>query len=249
MFRTQMPRLYELRDLKPDPTSPNVYFQNFEQHVRESPHHVEQIYLRWEKELQGLDSNAWEFLKGEASPYLVHKDRSGRGWQQLFDILNQARAYNYLRTLSCSNVRFIPRAEKQGLRTPDLEAVLGPERILCEVKTVSISQEEVRARNDFTVRSIAIRLEGGFFRKLRSDILDAKDQMHAYDAMGTAQRYVYINPCFDDFLAQCKEEYFRQIDQYLSDNPIPAVKLIFHNDHTAFYKPLAMTNATVVNAS
>lgn len=225
-----------------------MYFQNFERHVRESPHHVEPIYLRWEKELQGLDSNAWEFLKGEASPYLVHKDRGGRGWQQLFDILNQARAYNRLKTLNCSSVRFIPRAEKQGLRTPDLEAALGAEKVLCEVKTIGISQEEVRARNYFTVRSIAIRLEDGFFRKLRSDILDAKDQMDAYDAMGTAQQYVYINTCFDDFLAQCKEEYFRQIDQYLSDYPIPAVKLVFHNDHTAFYKPLGMTNATVVNA-
>jgi hypothetical protein len=200
-----------------------------------------------EKELQGLDSNAWEFLKGEASAYLVHRDQSGRGWQQLFDILNQARAYNYLRTLSCSTVRFIPRAKIQGLRTPDLEAALGSKRILCEVKTINVSQEEVRARNEPTVRSTAIRLEDGFFRKLRSDIRVAKEQMHAYDAMGTAQRYVYINLCFDDFLAEYKDEYFRQIDQYLSDNPFPAVELVFHNDYTAFYKPLAMTNATVVN--
>ena len=115
------------------------------------------------------------------------------------------------------------------------------------MKTINISQNEVRARTEFTVRSIAIRLDDGFFRKLRSRVTEAKNQMRAYDATSEARHYVYINPCFDDFLAQCKEDYFRQIDDYLSGNPIPGVKLIFHNDHTAFYKPLAMTNATVVN--
>ncbi len=247
MFRKQMPRLYELRDLIDDPRSPDAYFQNFDNNVRDSPHHVKQIYLRWERELQGLDSEAWEFLKTEASPYLVHRDPTGRGWQQLFDLLNQARAYNYLRALGCSNVRFIPRA--QAVRTPDLEAVLGSARVLCEVKTVNISEEEVRARSEFTVRSIAIRLQDGFFHKLKSVIIDAEDQMQAYDRSGAARHYVYINPNFDDFLAQCKKDYFRQIDQYLSDNPIQEVNLIFHNDFTAFYEPLAMTNVTVVNAS
>jgi len=247
MFRMQMPRIYELRDLIADPTSPDAYFQNFDQNVQDSPHHVAQIYLRWERELRGLDSDAWEFLKSEASPYLVRKDPSGRGWQQLFDILNQARAYNYLRAIGCSQIRFIPRADDLGSRTPDLEAVLDSDTVLCEVKSINISEKEVHARNQFTVRGIAIRLDDGFFRKLQSDVADAKNQMQSYDATGAARCFVYINPAFDDFLAECKEDYFRQIDQYLSDNPIPEVKLIFHNDHTAFYKPLAMTNATVVN--
>jgi hypothetical protein len=249
MFRKQMPQLYELRDLIHDPRSPDAYFQNFDNNVRDSPHHVLQIYLRWEKELRGLDSDAWEFLKGEARPYLVHKDPSGRGWQQLFDCLNEARAYNYLKAAGCSNVRFIPRADKQDLRTPYLEAVLGSDKVLCEVKTINISERELRARNQLTVRGIAIRLDAGFFRKLRSDVTDAENQMQAYDATGAARHFLYINPCFDDFLAEYKKDYFRQIDQYLSDNPIPDVKLIFHNDFTAFYEPLAMTNATVVNAS
>ena len=179
MFRTQMPLIYELRDLIVDRASPDAYFQNFEDNVRDSPHHVRAIYLRWERELHGLDSDAWKFLKCEARPYLVSKDKCGRGWQQLFDILNQARAYNYLRILGCLNVRFIPRAKRQGLRTPDLEATLGSARILCEVKTINISEGELRARNQLTVRGIAVQLDAGFFRKLRSDVTDAKNQMQA----------------------------------------------------------------------
>jgi hypothetical protein len=245
MFRTQMPRIYELRDLIDDPNSPDAYFQNFDRIVHDSPHHVRPIYLSWEKELRGLDPDAWEFLKTEASPGLTHKDRTGRGWQALFDILNQASAYNHLKTLGCSNIRFIPRAER---KTPDLEGILDSGRVLCEVKTINISQREVRAREESTVGSIATRLDDRFFRVLYSDITEAKNQLDAYDATGGARHYVYIIPCFDDILGECKEGYFRQIDQYLSDNPTPGIQLVFRNNKTPFHKSLTMANATVDNA-
>jgi hypothetical protein len=248
MSRTQLPRIYELRDLTADPTSPDAYFQNFDEYVQDSLH-VRQIYARWEKDLQGLDHDAWEFLKSEASPYLMHKDRSGRGWQQLFGILNQAHAYNYLKAIGSSNVRFIPRAKQRSMRTPDLEGLLGSGRVLCEVKTINISEKEVHARNDFTVVNITNQLDDGFLQKLRSDITEAKGQMHAYDATDEVRYYVYINLCFDDFLGAYKEEYFRQIDQYLSDCLTPGIDLVFHNDRTPFHNALAMTTATVVNAN
>jgi len=176
MFRTELPRLYELRDLIADPTSSDAYFQNFDRHVQDS-NHVREIYERWEKDLQGLGDSAWEFLKSEASPYLVRKDRGGRGWQQLFDILNQAHAYNYLKAIGASNVCFIPRANRPSGRTPDLEGLLGSGRVLCEVKSINISQKEARARSEFTVRKIENHLDDGFLRKLRSDITEAKGQL------------------------------------------------------------------------
>ncbi len=179
----------------------------------------------------------------------MHKDRSGRGWQQLFGILNQAHAYNYLKAIGSSNVRFIPRAKQRSTRTPDLEGLLGSGRVLCEVKTINISEKEVRARNEFTVVNIANQLDDGFLRKLRSDITEAKGQMHAYDATDEVRYYVYINLCFDDFLGTYKEEYFRQIDQYLSDCLTPGMDLVFHNDRTPFHKALAMATATVINAN
>jgi hypothetical protein len=245
MFRTQMPRIYELKDLIDDPTSPDAYFQNFDRNLQDSPDHVRLMYLCWEKELQGLDPDAWEFLKTEASPHLTHKDRTGRGWQALFDILNQASAYNYLKALGCSSIRFIPLAE---WKTPDLEGILDSGRVLCEAKTINISQKEVRAREEFTVGSIATRLDDRFLRVLHSDITGAKNQLDAYDATGEARHYVYIIPCFDDILAECKEGYFRQIDEYLSDNATPGIHLIFRNNRTPFHKSLTMVNATVDNA-
>ena len=140
MFRMLLPRLYELRDLIADPTSPHAYFRDFDEHLKDSLH-IRDIYRRLESDLQGLDGPAWEFLKSEASPYLVHKDRSGRGWQQLFDILNQARAYNYLETIGCSNVHFIPPAKRRSTRTPDLEAVLNSRRVLCSPQGDGVGEE------------------------------------------------------------------------------------------------------------
>jgi hypothetical protein len=247
MFRGQLPRLYELRDLIDDPSSPDAYFQNFDKHIQDSTN-ARDIYDRWEKDLQSLDNGAWEFLKNEASPYLTHRDHGGRGWQQLFDILNQARAYNYFENIGASKLRFIPRARQDSTRTPDLEGDLGSGKILCEVKTINISQKEARARKEFTVREIKTRLDDGFLGKLRSDIKEASDQLHAYDPTGEARHYAYINLCFDDFLGEYKEEYFRQMDEYLSSCPTPRISLIFHNDHTPAHKALAMSNATIVNA-
>lgn len=243
-----MPRLYELRDLIADPSSSDAYFQrDFDDRLQNSDH-VRQIYARWESDLQGLDAAAWESLKNEVSPYLTRR-QSGRGWEQMFNILNQAHAYKYLKGLGCSNIHFIPRFTD---RTPDLEAVLGSCSVLCEVKTINISQDEVKARvktrQTPTVRFTETKLKDGFFGKLDFDIADAKSQLHAYDSSETAQCYIYLNFAFDDFFAEYKEQYFQQIDEHLSRNPISGVQLVFHNDETAFYRPLTMKNALVVNA-
>jgi len=249
MFRMQLSRIYELRDLIRDPTSSGAFFQNFDTYAQDSLH-ARQQYERWEKDLQGLDADSWEALKREASPYLMHKDRNGRGWQQLFDILNQAHAYNYLKTIGCSNVCLFPRATQGSTRTPDLEGFLDASRVLCEVKTINISQKEVRARKEGTAKNITNKLDDGLLRKLHSDITGARDQLHAYAATGGARYYVYIVLCFDDWLGEYKEEYFRQIDQYLLDCSIPGIdRLVFRNDHTPFHKALVMRNATVHNAS
>lgn len=250
MFRAQMPRIFELVDLVPDRTSPGAYFQNFEENLASSTH-IGQTYLRREKELQGLDDRAWGFLKCEALRYLTHKDPKGRGWQQLFDILNQARAYNYLKAnLGCSMIRFIPRANNRG-KTPDLDGVLASGGVLCEVKTINISNDELRARGGCTSRTSTYQLDVRFLQKLSRVIASAKEQLSAY-SRGRKDRYlrhiVYINLNFDDILGEYKVRHFELIDQYLSDNPVAGIELVFHNDVTPFHNAVAMSNAEVFNA-
>jgi hypothetical protein len=244
MFRSKLSRLYELKDLIADPSSPVSYFQNFDEKLRDSKH-IMDVYVGWERVLQCLDEQAWLYLKNEAVPYLMVWDR-GRGWQSLFDILNQAHAYDYLKRLGCQEIAFISR---RAQRTPDLEAWLGESRLLCEVKTLNISDEEVRGRMTVVARSIAICLGGGFFRKLLAAIEQARQQLAAYDPSRSARHIVYVSPRFDDILAECKERYFQQIDQYLIEQAVEDVEIVMHNARTPFHMPVYMRAATVDNAA
>src|ERR1700683_16029 len=90
-FRRQMPRWHELRDLIDHPAPPDAYFQGFDDNLQRSAH-IREIYALWENDLQGLDDTAWGFLKAEVAPHLIRRDPRGRGWEPLFNILNQAHA-------------------------------------------------------------------------------------------------------------------------------------------------------------
>ena len=250
MFRNELPRLYELRDLIDDLDSPDAYFQKFDCLLRDTPS-IKQKYLALESTLQGMDSDSWGFLKSEAHTYLTKKCRKGRGWEQLFTILNQARAYNYLRSIGCSGVAFIPRATCNGIETPDLQGEFCGTKVLCEVKTINISDLEVAARNSGVPCAIdridEKPLDPGFFNKLSDDIEKAKRQMEAFDNRSDVKRIVYIIVNFDDFWGDYKEHHYQQIDQFLTDNVRADIELVFHNQQTCFHKPISMTSSTVVN--
>jgi hypothetical protein len=162
MFRKALPRVYELIDLIKDRSAPTAYFQDFDNSLRLEPL-KKQVWLAREAELDKLDEDAWDCLKKEARFWA--RPHPKRGWEQLVSVLNQARAYLYLQSIGCSTVRFIPRSEK---KTPDLEGDLNGRTVLCEVKTINISDTEANARCSGAGRPITGSLEDGFFRKLRS---------------------------------------------------------------------------------
>lgn len=253
MFRKELPRLYELRDQIKETGCPNAYFQDFENKLKDS--HWKEKYLDLEKELQGLDPNAWEFLKNEACPYLIKNDVTMRGWEQLFNILqNQARAYNYLKRIGCTNVQFIPRSRKRRMETPDLKGMMGLGKVLCEVKTINMSDDEAKSRHNVRVHGCDDRetkedqLEDGFFKKLESDITKAKGQLESYDPDPKVRRMVFIVPNFDDFFCEYKDRYFRQIDHYFSKKPASSgIEIVLYNQKTAAHKSIAMNHVTIVN--
>ena len=243
MFRTELPRLYELRDSIGSPESPNSYFHEFDERLANSSH-VMDLYLRWERTLQGLDRNAWTHLKGKCVPRLGARHAS-RGWEQLFDVLGEARAYNLLRYSGATKLRFIPRTDR---KTPDLECQISSARVLCEVKTVNISDDEATYRaNPTGVRSISVTVAPALLNKLHSTIERAKDQLVSFDPKESATHMVYLNIAFDDLFAECTEAYFAQIDADLAKCPPAKLRLVIANDYTAFYKPLQMRTAAVDN--
>ena len=90
-----------------------------------------------------------------------------RGWQALFDVLNEAKGYNHLSGIGCTNIRFIPVSSVPGQKTPDLSGDLAGARVLCEVKTINISEDEATRRTTGGVGSEAPHLPDEFFGKLR----------------------------------------------------------------------------------
>lgn len=269
MCRNELPRVYELLDLIQDPNQAGAYFKDFDNSIRDEPS-KKRVWLEREQTFQKLDSDAWEFLIDKAKRYLSVNDSNGRGWHQLVDILNEAYAYRFLKDNGYTNVEFIPES---SLKSPELKAEKNGCKVLCEVKTINISddeafaREEARRRREGTAtaitdpitgrpdpkiinklaRIIEDQLDAGFFSKLMSKIEHAKRQMEAYADGTNVKRIVYIIISFDDFLGEYKKQYYLQIDQYLAKNLPPGIEVVFHNQRTPIHEPITMTSATVIN--
>lgn len=245
-FRNEMPRVFELRDLIDDPSNPNAYFQDFDKALGEHP----SKHLLWaprEKAFQRLASEAWEFLKQEVKPYVSKRNDNGRAFQQFVSALNMVPAYNFLLDEGCTDIHFIPRSKKDGIESPDIEARLGNQRVICEVKTLGISEDEALRRKNGGVGSTTATLEDGFLNKLHGHLLKAKSQTQTYDA-GAGVRHIAFMVCdFDDCFGEYKSNYYRQIDQHLGANPIPGLEIVIYNQRTAAHEPIEMLNAQVIN--
>ena len=245
MFRKELPRTYELLDLIGNPDSVGSCFHDFDKTLQ-NPLALA-AWRTLENELQELDSAAWKFLREEASAYLAKWD-GYRGREQLLNIINQARAYHFLKNKGYTDIHFIPRCPKTGVRTPDLEGVCGSGKVICEVKTINPSDAETLRRQKGNYLNDE-PLASPFFDKLMSTITDAEKQIEAFDPSKEARHVVYIIPNFDDFWMEYnrKEEYFRQIDHHLSQNVASGIEIVFHNQKTPFHKKVTMNCATVVN--
>ena len=125
-LRRSLPRVFELRDSVRDSHYDN-FFREFETSTLNIPA-KRRAFERLELQLSSLDIAAWQDLKGRAVPELQRR-RRGRGWQSLFDLLNEAKGFAYLQSLGCSGIHFVART---GGKTPDLKAELNGQTVLCE---------------------------------------------------------------------------------------------------------------------
>jgi hypothetical protein len=239
MFRGELPRVYELRDQIKDQDDPNACFQDFDNSLRDRPAKKKE-FDALERVVQKLEADSWGCLSKKASKYLAVK-HDKRGWHQLFDILNEARAYRYLKRIGCSDIGFIPEAKKP---TPDLWATLGGQEISCEVKTINISDNEALDRIDLNVKVIKGTLEQGFLDKLDKTIEAAQKQLGLWRT--EASHIIYIVPMFDEALGEYKQNYFQEIDCHLQSRT-SETKLVFCNLKTTFHKDIQMEHAKVDN--
>ena len=219
----ELPRISQLRDCSIGLNLPTAYFRADDDKL--SNPFKRQFFVALERELQGLDAEAWEFIKGEALPRLKAQHPT-RKWQQLFDTLNEAKGYNYLVRIGCTDIKFIPRATTDKVQTPDLRGLLGTTRALCEVKTFNVSDDEANRLATGGVGTTLRYLEQPFLDKLSSTIRTAASQLLAFDKDLTSRRIVHVVFNFDDRIHEYSEEYQKQIEAFLECASLPNVEVV-----------------------
>lgn len=248
VLRRELPRVFALKDTLSAPTNPHAYFQNFEESLRENSQKLA-AFRKIEDVLSALDADAWNTLRDTASAHLTRPSTSkGRGWQSLFDVLSEARGYAYLRSIGCSDIRCVGRADRP---TPDIEAIHEGRRVLCKVKTINISEDEaVRRRRVYSgtpvARKTPTELGAQYLSKLGSTLANAVRQLDAFDPERTARRIVFCVLNFDDWVGDYYPAYFREIDTHLLTHPVEGVELVFYLPNNVFGRSFEMRAATVV---
>jgi len=219
-------RLSELVSLH-HPDDENSYFYNFWETFYESPERV-RAFLLIEKELSTLNDISWCFLKEEAKKFCVKPDER-RGWNQLFEKLNEAKGYCFLKLKGCSRIRFIPRANKNNIETPDLVGWRKASQVLCEVKTINISDDLLSARRKRSVMCAQNELTAGLANKLKSTITKAASQLNSYSNLPDTEKYIYIVIAYDDEL-DYKDELNTQTRDLFNTMNLVGVDLVIHNE-------------------
>jgi hypothetical protein len=245
-----LPRIYELKDALVDPSHPDAYFQNFEEGLAEYKSKLN-AFLKLERQLGALDHAAWRDVRDRAAVHLVARQRTnGRGWQALFDVFSEVRAYVYLRDIGCTGIHFIPRGK---MRTPDLGAVHEGHRLLCEVKTINISQDEAERRrriyhdSAMLAGKTPLQVSDVFLNKLTDTFHSAVGQLDAADPTHEARRVVFTMLHFDDWVGDYQPEYIAQIDQHLLRNPVGGAGLVFCLGSNLFDRSFVMRSAVILS--
>jgi hypothetical protein len=216
----ELPRISQLRDYSVNLNSLKAYFRGDDDKL--SNPQKRKFFVALEQELQGLDPEAWEFLKCEALPRLKARHPT-RGWQQLFDTLNEGKGYNFLVRIGCKDIKFIQKTGNS--KTPDLQGFLESAWVLCEVKTINVSKDEANRLTNGGVQTKRLYLEKEFFNKLSSDICIAASQLSAFDKDSASRRIVYMIFNFDDRLHEYADEYRKQIESFIAGTSLPDVEI------------------------
>ena len=247
-LREELSRVFELKDQLSDPETPGAYFQNFEEGLQENSQKLA-AFRKLETVLSALDTDAWRTLRDTASDHLNRPSKGkGRGWQSLFDVLSEARGYAYLHSIGCSDIRFVGRSDRP---TPDIEASDEGQRVLCEVKTLNISDDEAgRRRRVYSgtpvVSKTPTELGANYLSKLRKTLDHAVKQLDAADPARTARRIVFCVLHFDDWVGDYYPAHFREIDAHLSTHPVEGAELVFFLPNNLFGRSFEMRSASVV---
>lgn len=210
----QMDKIKELIDEVVQLYPTDDFFRTFWSDI-EVLESIRRKYIELNAYLSVIDTDSWRVLKAKAIEHF--KDhREGQRKQGFFNQLNESKAYSYLKKSGCVNLRFIPEEKN---KTPDIEGKYQDNRILCEVKTIDISEDEINRRRNSEVYDISVycKLSKGFVNKFKSAFENAKSKFFDYSKTDKDILMVYFVISFDDFVGYYNENYEQQLKSIVND--------------------------------
>lgn len=182
------------------------FFADFEESCRINTA-KKATYRRYNSALQLLDTESWQTLKDKAVEHF-NDHRHGQLKQGFFHQLNDAFAYKFLLQRGVSDLKILKEKKKHKEKTPDIQYVEAGQLKHCEVKTIGISQDEIKLRTTLEVyQNPYANLGEGFFKKLLDDVKTARNQIAKQNTSGLI--YLIIN--FDDIALDYYSEYRQKI--------------------------------------
>ncbi len=174
------------------------------------------MFETYERAISTLNDSSWNILKQKAISHFPN-NIDDRGKQAFFNQLNEAFAFRFLLSRGYDQIGFVPEDTHKSRRkkTPDIHFMRNNAMAYCEVKTLSISQDEiVRARSgDVYDTCIYEQLDTPFLESKLVSALDiATQQITSHGADGVI--YLIVN--FDNFTLNYYSTYRKQIIKFLS---------------------------------
>ncbi|MFZ0870067.1 MAG: hypothetical protein WAM90_04985, partial [Rhodanobacter sp.] len=203
-----MKRVRELISMVQEQYPADRFFVNFEQ-TRRLSWAMRAQYEAYERAFICLDEQSWVDLRTKALRHF-NDHRVGQRKQGFFNQLNDAFAYQYLLSRGFDDLRVLA---EDGKKRPDLSYSHNEELCFCEVKTISVSDDEIARRSSGKSFSSAnyCELTSEFFSKLSSTLDMAFDQINSQGGGGLI--YLILN--FDDLALDHYDTYRRQIMECL----------------------------------
>lgn len=212
-MQTQYPNLERIRELlaaAEDARKPASYARNFEKAFGASAGR-QRILANYEQDLWALDAQTWRALTASAAKRLMRN--KGKDWEPLFDMLSEAKGYAYLKALGCTDIQMIPTS--YDYKTPDLRATLSGSLVLCEVKTINMSDDARTVRDVDPDSPAGGYLTEEFLRgKLTWTLRAAKAQLDAF-ALPAVRKLIYLVFTPDESLDGYADDYAPQLKRFL----------------------------------
>jgi len=169
-----------------------------------------------------LDAEAWEQLVTKALPE-VCKRGPLRGWEQLWNYLNEALGYVLLADRGYTKIRFV---DPEDQKTPDLLGESEMSRAIVEVKTINCSEEDVGKNKTGPPmwQQLGTGLSVKFKEKLEKTVDAAREQLRQFGDPND-KRIVLLVISLDSGYKFSAQNY-SELKEFVASNQAPDVELV-----------------------